>query len=239
MQPLAQPVSNLIEAFSQLPGIGPKSASRLAYFLLRSDSTISLNLATALQELKENTLFCESCHNIADRNPCGVCADTQRDRSTICVVEEPLDVQAIERTREYRGLYHVLHGAISPVDGIGPEDLKVAELLQRIQQASMVADSGAATAPSAISQDVQFGGAAESSSSGQGESEADNVEIREILLATNPSLEGDATAMYISRLIKPLGIRVTRLARGLPVGGDLEYADEVTLGRALEGRSEM
>lgn len=218
MQQLAQPVSNLIEAFSQLPGIGPKSASRLAYFLLRSDSAISLNLATALQELKENTLFCTTCHNIADRNPCQVCTDIQRDRSTICVVEEPLDVQAIERTREYSGLYHVLHGAISPVDGIGPEDLKVSELLQRIQQAST--DVATATP------NVQPG-------------EVAPVEIQEILLATNPSLEGDATAMYISRLIKPLGIRVTRLARGLPVGGDLEYADEVTLGRALEGRSDM
>lgn len=218
MQQLAQPVSNLIEAFSQLPGIGPKSASRLAYFLLRSDSAISLNLATALQELKENTLFCTTCHNIADRNPCQVCTDIQRDRSTICVVEEPLDVQAIERTREYSGLYHVLHGAISPVDGIGPEDLKVSELLQRIQQASTDVATAAPT--------VQPG-------------EVAPVEIQEILLATNPSLEGDATAMYISRLVKPLGIRVTRLARGLPVGGDLEYADEVTLGRALEGRSEM
>lgn len=218
MQQLAQPVSNLIEAFSQLPGIGPKSASRLAYFLLRSDSAISLNLATALQELKENTLFCTTCHNIADRNPCQVCTDIQRDRSTICVVEEPLDVQAIERTREYSGLYHVLHGAISPVDGIGPEDLKVSELLQRIQQAST--DVATATP------NVQPG-------------EVAPVEIQEILLATNPSLEGDATAMYISRLVKPLGIRVTRLARGLPVGGDLEYADEVTLGRALEGRSDM
>lgn len=219
MQPLAQPVSNLIEAFSQLPGIGPKSASRLAYFLLRSDSSISLNLANALQELKENTLFCESCHNIADRNPCPVCTDVQRDRSIICVVEEPLDVQAIERTREYLGLYHVLHGAISPVDGIGPEDLKVSELLQRIQQASTN------VATSQFSEGIASG--------------ATPVEIREILLATNPSLEGDATAMYISRLVKPLGIRVTRLARGLPVGGDLEYADEVTLGRALEGRSDM
>ena len=143
-------------------------------------------------------------------------------------MEEPLDVQAIERTREYRGLYHVLHGAISPVDGIGPEDLKVAELLQRIQQST----SGASQGPSTVSADVQF-------DTEDAPSEDSQVEIREILLATNPSLEGDATAMYISRLIKPLGIRVTRLARGLPVGGDLEYADEVTLGRALEGRSEM
>lgn len=248
MHPLAQPVTDLIEAFSQLPGIGPKSASRLAYFLLRSDSSIAINLATALQELKEKTLFCDSCHNIADRNPCSVCADIQRDRSTICVVEEPLDVQAIERTREYRGLYHVLHGAISPVDGIGPEDLKVSELLQRIQQAS-----SPSTTPSTImaKRDDPFAAASGQPPEGQSGGQPDGqpseidpldsapVEIKEIVLATNPSLEGDATAMYISRLIKPLGIRVTRLARGLPVGGDLEYADEVTLGRALEGRSEM
>jgi recombination protein RecR len=201
MQPLAQPVSNLIEAFSRLPGIGPKSASRLAYFLLRSDESVALSLATALTELKANTLFCSICHNIADRDPCAICDEAQRDQTLICVVEEPLDVQAIERTREYQGVYHVLHGSISPVAGVGPDDLKIGELLQRIQQAEQP--------------------------------------VREILLATNPNLEGEATAMYISRLIKPLGIRVTRLARGLPVGGDLEYADEVTLGRALAGRSEM
>jgi recombination protein RecR len=132
MQPLAEPVSNLIEAFSQLPGIGPKTASRLTYFLLRSDSSIATNLATALEELRANTLFCTVCHNIADKDPCGVCASEQRDRSLICVVEEPLDVQAIERTREYMGLYHVLHGAISPVDGIGPDDLRIPRLLGRI-----------------------------------------------------------------------------------------------------------
>jgi len=202
MQPLAEPVSKLIEAFGQLPGIGPKTASRLTYFLLRADGSVALNLATALQELKANTLFCSVCHNIADRDPCPTCADTQRDHTIICVVEEPLDVQAIERTREYQGVYHVLHGAISPMAGVGPDDLKIAELLRRIQSSQ--------PAP-----------------------------VREILLATNPNLEGEATAMYISRLIKPLGVRVTRLARGLPVGGDLEYADEVTLGRALSGRSEM
>lgn len=228
MQPLAQPVSNLIEAFSQLPGIGPKSASRLVYFLLRSDSAIAMNLAKALEELKQNTLFCSSCYNIADRDPCSVCSDSQRNRSIICVVEEPLDVQAIERTREFSGLYHVLHGAISPVDGIGPEDLKVAELLQRIQLAS-----------SHVSLQSAAGESAAASTVGSLEQQPPAVEIQEIVLATNPSLEGDATAMYISRLIKPMGIRVTRLARGLPVGGDLEYADEVTLGRALEGRSEM
>jgi len=163
---------------------------------------VALNLATALQELKENTLFCSVCYNIADRDPCPACADGQRDHTIICVVEEPLDVQAIERTREYQGVYHVLHGAISPMAGVGPDDLKIVELLRRIQTSQ--------AAP-----------------------------VREILLATNPNLEGEATSMYISRLIKPLGIRVTRLARGLPVGGDLEYADEITLGRALSGRSEM
>jgi recombination protein RecR len=201
MQPLAQPVSNLIEAFGRLPGIGPKTASRLAYFLLRADEAIALNLAKALTELKANTLFCSACFNIADRDPCAVCGDLQRDQSLICVVEEPLDVQAVERTREFHGLYHVLHGAISPVAGVGPDDLKIGELLRRIQQVS--------------------------------------TPVRELLLATNPNLEGEATAMYIARLVKPLGIRVTRLARGLPMGGDLEYADEVTLGRALSGRSEM
>jgi recombination protein RecR len=203
MQPLAEPVSNLIEAFSQLPGIGPKTASRLTYFLLRADDSVSLNLANALTALKAGTLFCSICQNIADHDPCAICDNTQRDHSIICVVEEPLDVQAIERTREYHGLYHVLHGAISPVQGIGPDDLKIRELLQRLQPRD------GATA------------------------------VTELLLATNPNLEGEATAMYIARLIKPLGVRVTRLARGLPVGGDLEYADEVTLGRALTGRSDM
>ncbi|MEM7130660.1 MAG: recombination mediator RecR [Chloroflexota bacterium] len=230
MHQLAEPVSNLIDAFSQLPGVGPKTASRLAYYLLRADSSVALNLAQALEELKEKTLFCATCQNIADRDPCTVCADTERNRSIICVVEEPLDVQAIERTREFTGLYHVLHGAISPIDGIGPDDLKVAELLRRIQLASTTSSAQAANLSS--SQDATLDAAYE-------ESVPVAVEVEEILLATNPSLEGDATAMYISRLIKPLGIRVTRLARGLPVGGDLEYADEVTLGRALEGRSEM
>lgn len=203
MQPLAEPISQLIDAFGSLPGIGPKTASRLTYFLLRADESVALTLARALENLKANTLFCSQCFNIADRDPCPICANTQRDHSIICVVEEPLDVQAIERTREFQGVYHVLHGAISPVEGIGPEHLKIAEMLQRIQKSE-------ATTP-----------------------------VREVLLATNPNLEGEATSMYISRLVKPLGIRVTRLARGLPMGGDLEYADEVTLGRALTGRSDM
>ncbi len=205
MAPLAQPVSNLIDAFSRLPGIGPKSASRLAYFLLRSDEEIALSLASALQELKAETLFCGLCHNIADKDPCAICDNEQRDRSIICVVEEPLDVQAIERTGSFQGLYHVLHGAISPVEGIGPDDLKLHELLNRLQPGR----------------------------------QPDDVETRELLVATNPNLEGEATAMYIARLIKPLGLRVTRLARGLPTGGDLEYADEMTLSNALAGRLEM
>ena len=210
MQPLAEPVTKLIEAFCQLPGIGPKTASRLAYFLLRNEASIALNLAQALEELRANTLFCSVCHNIADRDPCAVCDDEQRDHATICIVEEPLDVQAIERTREYHGVYHVLHGSISPIEGIGPDDLRIAELLERIQRSDGSAADGAGAVP-----------------------------VKEIVLATNPNLEGEATAMYIARLLQPLGLRVTRLARGLPMGGDLEYADEVTLGRALAGRSEM
>lgn len=207
---LAEPVSKLIDAFSKLPGIGPKTASRLVYFLLRSDESIALTLAEALQELKANTLFCNICHNIADRNPCGICANSQRDHAVICVVQEPLDVQAIERTRAFHGVYHVLHGAISPMEGKGPDDLKIPQLIKRLQQGNPAPD-GSETP----------------------------IAIKEILLATNPNLEGDATAMYIARLAKPLGVRVTRLAHGLPVGGDLEYADDITLGRALAGRSEL
>lgn len=208
MQPLAEPISRLIEAFSKLPGIGPKTAGRLTYFLLRSDESIALELARALQDLKRGTLFCSICYNIADRDPCPICANGQRDHSLICVVEEPLDVQAIERTRLFHGVYHVLHGAISPMEGKGPDDLKIAQLLQRIRNGNPTPDA----AP---------------------------VAVKEILLATNPNLEGDATAMYIARLVKPLGVRATRLAHGLPVGGDLEYADDITLGRALAGRSEL
>jgi recombination protein RecR len=204
MQTIAEPVSQLIDAFSALPGIGPKSASRLAYYILRADASVAHNLAQALENLKANTLFCSVCFNIADRDPCAICSSGERDGSIVCVVEEPLDVQAIERTGEFKGMYHVLHGAISPIEGVGPDNLRVAELLQRIQAA-----------------------------------ERGGQPITEVLLATNPNLEGEATAMYIARLVKPLDIRVTRLARGLPMGGDLEYADEMTLGRALQGRSEM
>jgi recombination protein RecR len=210
MQPLAEPVTKLIDAFAKLPGIGPKTAGRLTYFLLRSDESIALGLAQALQELKANTLFCRICFNIADRDPCPICTNAQRDHAQICVVEEPLDVQAIERTRAFHGVYHVLHGAISPMEGRGPDDLKIPQLLRRIQQGNPAPDGVGAP-----------------------------IAVKEILLATNPNLEGDATAMYIARLVKPLGVRVTRLAHGLPVGGDLEYADDITLGRALAGRSEL
>jgi recombination protein RecR len=195
---IPEPVTRLIEAFSQLPGIGPKTASRLTFYLLRRPAEQADLLADAIQNLKAIT-FCPVCHNITVESPCVVCQDETRDRSIVCVVEEPLDVLAIDRTGEYKGLYHVLHGAISPVEGIGPEDLRIEELIDRV-----------------------------------------NVrEVHEVLIATNPNLEGEATAMYLARLLQPKGIRVTRLARGLPIGGDLEYADAITLARALEGRSEM
>ncbi len=192
-------VQRLIDEFARLPGIGPKSASRLTFFLLRGDGQQPGELAEALLELRARTRFCSVCFNITEDDPCRVCADPARDAGLICVVEEPLDALAIERTGQFRGKYHVLHGAISPVEGIGPEDLRVRELIARAQ------------AP----------------------------DSREIILATNVSHEGEATAMYIQKQIAGLPVKVTRLARGLPVGGDLEYADETTLTRALEGRREM
>jgi recombination protein RecR len=189
----------LIDELTRLPTIGPKTAQRLTFFLLRAPAEQARSLAQAIVDVKERISFCSVCHNITEHDPCPLCSSSERDRATICVVEEPLDVLAIERMRSYKGLYHVLHGAISPVDGIGPEDLRIGELIARLR-----------------------GG-----------------EVTEIILATNPNLEGEVTAMHLQRLITPLGIRVTRLARGLPVGGDLEYADEVTLTRAFEGRREM
>ena len=192
-------VTRLIEEFHRLPGIGPKTAQRLTFYLLRTSKTQVDSLSDAIRDLREKITTCALCQNIAESNPCNVCRDESRDQTIICVIEEPLDLVAIERTREYKGLYHVLHGAISPVEGIGPEDLRIKELLERLRDGR----------------------------------------VQEVVLATNPNLEGEATAMYLERLIKPLGIRLTRLARGLPVGGDLEYADEVTLTRALEGRREV
>jgi len=199
MSAVPQTVARLIDEFSRLPGVGPKTASRLTYFLLRQPPEQSRALAEALIEMKERTRFCSICYNITEDDPCPICHDENRQTGAICVVEEPLDVLALERTREFKGRYHVLHGAISPVDDIGPDDLRIRELVER----------------------------------------AKDPAVREIILATNPSLEGEATAMYLQKQLLPLGVRVTRLARGLPVGGDLEYADETTLIRALQGRSEM
>ncbi|HLF72124.1 MAG TPA: recombination mediator RecR [Dehalococcoidia bacterium] len=195
----AAPVAKLIEELHRLPGIGPKSAQRLAYHLLRASKDEATALAEAILDVKEKIKLCSVCQNTTDIEPCAICADESRDRTIICVVEEPLDILAIERTRGHKGLYHVLHGAISPMEGIGPEQLKVRELLERLR---------------------------------------DGV-VREVIMATNPNLEGEATTMYVSRLLQPLGLRVTRLARGLPMGGDLEYADDLTLSRALENRQEL
>ncbi len=192
-------IARLLEELERLPGIGPKSAQRLAFHILRSDEEAATRLAEAILDVKRSVHFCERCFNFAQDELCEICADPERDPSVLCVVEEPRDLVAIERTGEFRGLYHVLHGAISPIDGIGPERLKVRELVDR----------------------VGAGG------------------VAEVIVATNPNIEGETTALYIARLLKPLGVTVTRIASGLPVGGDLEYADEVTLGRALEARREM
>ncbi|AXI00702.1 recombination protein RecR [Sporosarcina sp. PTS2304] len=194
-----EPISKLMDSFMKLPGIGPKTAGRLAFFVLSMKEDTVLDFAKALVDAKRNLQFCSVCGHITDIDPCYICQDQSRDRSTICVVQDPKDVIAMEKMRDYRGLYHVLQGAISPMDGIGPEDINVPSLLTRLQ----------------------------------------DEEVQELILATNPTIEGEATAMYISRLVKPSGITTTRIAHGLPVGGDLEYADEVTLSRALEGRREL
>jgi recombination protein RecR len=190
------PVQDLIDELGRLPGVGPKGAQRIAFYLLNADPADVRRLATALVDVKDRVRFCRICFNVAEADECRICADTRRDPAIICVVEEPKDVVAIERTREFRGRYHVLGGAISPIEGIGPDDLRVKELMTRL---------------------------------------ADKT-VTELILATDPNLEGEATATYLARLVKPMGLKVTRLASGLPVGGDLEYADEVTLGRAFEGR---
>jgi recombination protein RecR len=195
----APPIARLLEELERLPGIGPKSAQRIAYWLLTAESADAERLSKAITEVKRTIHFCPQCFNFAEGDLCNVCADSQRDRSAICVVEEPRDLVAVDRTGEFRGTYHVLQGAISPMDGIGPERLRIRELIDRL-------------APG---------------------------EVTEVVIATNPNVEGETTALYLARLIKPLGIKVTRIASGLPVGGDLEFADEVTLGRALEGRREM
>jgi recombination protein RecR len=195
----AGPVQDLIDELGRLPGVGPKSAQRIAFHLLKLSTEDALRIATAIAVVKERVSFCTICFNISEGDACGICSDTRREASVVCVVEEPRDIVAVEKTGEYRGRYHVLQGAISPIEGIGPDQLRVKELLTRI--------------------------------------EPDGIE--EVILCTNPNIEGEATAMYLGRLLKPLGIRVTRIASGLPVGGDLEYADELTLGRALEGRRDV
>ena len=189
-------LQKLIDELGKLPGVGPKSAQRIAFHLIKIPEQEALSLADAIQQAKQKVRFCETCFNMSDEVICEICSDSQRDSSLVCVVEEPRDIVALERTREYKGLYHVLQGAINPIDGIGPEQLKIRELLERLKGNTVV----------------------------------------EVILCTNPNIEGEATAMYLAKLIEPLGIQVSRIASGLPVGGDLEYADELTLGRALEGR---
>jgi recombination protein RecR len=194
-----EPVARLIEALQRLPGVGPKTAQRMTFFLLKRPIDEVRELSESLMAVKDRIVYCGTCFNVTDQDPCHICADPGRDGRLLCVVEEPNDLLAMERTGEYRGRYHVLLGALSPLDGIGPDDLKVRELLARLE----------ANAPA------------------------------EVILATNPNVEGEATALYLAKLLRPLGVRVTRIARGLPVGGDLEYADQVTLSKALEGRREL
>ena len=192
-------VQTLIDELGRLPGVGPKSAQRIAFHLLKLPTEDASRLARAITEAKERVRFCNRCWNVCEGDECGICADPRRDATVVCVVEDPRDVVAVEKTQEFRGRYHVLHGAISPIEGIGPEQLRVKELLARLEPEG----------------------------------------IDEVILCTNPTIEGEATAMYLARLLKPLGVRATRIASGLPVGGDLEYADELTLGRALEGRRQL
>lgn len=194
-----EPITRLIEQFMKLPGIGPKTAARLAFFVLGMSETDVNQFSVALQDVKSKLTECSICCNITDTNPCSICSDSSRDESILCVVQESKDVMAMERTHEFRGKYHVLHGAISPMEGIGPNDIRLRELLQRVTATN----------------------------------------VSEVVLATNPNVEGEATAMYISRLLKPFEVSVTRIAHGLPVGGDLEYADEVTLAKAFEGRRQI
>lgn len=199
MKYYARPLNKLIGELSKLQGIGNKTAQRMAFNLLAVDKSEALALAHAIIDARENMSYCSECGNLTDQDPCLICMDTQRDKEIICVVESPKDVAAIERMREFKGQYHVLHGAISPMDGIGPEDINLKALIIRLQ----------------------------------------NSDVKEIILATNPNIEGEATAMYIARLVKPSGIKVTRIAHGVPVGGDLDYADEITLSKAMEGRREL
>ncbi|MBR5228756.1 MAG: recombination protein RecR [Firmicutes bacterium] len=199
MSQYAKPLQNLIRELSKLPGIGGKTAQRLAFHILSMDNREAASLAGAITQAKAEMKYCSVCGNLTDKDPCAICTDPSRDQATICVVEQARDVAAMERMKEYKGLYHVLHGAISPMDGVGPEDINLRQLIIRLQQ----------------------------------------NDVQEVILATNPTIEGEATAMYTARLIKPAGIKVSRIAHGIPVGGDLEYADEITLSKAMEGRNEL
>jgi recombination protein RecR len=199
MSDYAEPIERLIDEFRKLPGIGPKSAQRLAYSILRRPKEDAERLSHAILEVKEKIGFCSRCNNFSDRDPCYYCNSTSRSGETICVVEEPHDILAIEKTREYQGQYHVLHGVLSPINGVGPEDLKLKNLLERLREGN----------------------------------------VREIILATNPNVEGEATAIYLAKLLKPIGVKISRIALGVPVGSDLEFADEVTMSKALEHRHEL
>ncbi|MBM7855160.1 recombination protein RecR [Desulfohalotomaculum tongense] len=199
MRKFAEPVTRLIEEFAKLPGIGPKSAQRLAFYILNAPPQVAHQLAEALVEVRDAVKYCSSCGNLTDVDPCGICSDSSRNRSIICVVEHSRDVMAIEKTQSFNGLYHVLNGVLAPMEGIGVEDLNIKSLLKRLE----------------------------------------DQQVKEVIIATNPTVEGDTTAMYLARLIKPLGIKTSRLAHGLPVGADLEYTDEYTLTKALQGRREM
>lgn len=199
MPQYTESIGRLIDELTKLPGIGEKTAQRLTFFLLKAPESDVRDLANALVDVKQQVRYCSVCGNITEQDPCGICSDERRNRSVICVVEEPNDLFAIERTQEYRGLYHVLMGTLSPLEGVGPEDIRIGELLARLRQAP----------------------------------------CDEVIVATNPNVEGEATAMYLAKLLKPLGVKITRIAHGIPVGGDLEYADEITMTRALEGRREL
>lgn len=200
----SEPVAKLIDEFKRLPGIGHKSAQRLAFYILRRPQQEVDNFADALREVKQRIVFCEVCNNLTDVNPCMFCVSPTRDRSQICVVEEPYNLVAIEKTRSYKGLYHIIHGSLSPIRGVGPDELMIANMLPRLMPANN-----------------------------------EGIEVKEIIVATNPTTEGEATANYIARLLKPLGVRVTRIAMGMPVGSDLEFVDEVTMDKALTNRHEM
>lgn len=237
---IPKPVQNLINALERLPGIGPKTAKRLTFYLLHVPEDEVNLLAQAVGELREETVLCKNCFSVDEHSPCSICRDTGRDQSTICVVANPLDVLAVEATTNYKGLYHVLHGVISPVNHIGPEDLKISELVDRVTAAGKTSrvktdkpDGLGNEAAGELANDSGQGleGGERSAESGQ--------PISEIIIATNPSMEGESTAMYIKEELEPLDIKITRIAKGLPVGGDLEYADQVTLSHAFEGRREL